>query len=135
MTDSGRSTAKSQSAGWNWPRVLIGVFIVAHGLIAADVARRYAVTHDEYWHIPVGLLNATTGRFDYDHLNPPLLRTCMALPLLLTGAQSGDIPPDAAPHEIGDAFLRANPKSFDTLSALARLPIVPGERTFFLCAL
>ena len=105
-------------------RVFLVVIVIFHGLIAADVARRYSATHDEYWHIPVGLLNAQTARFDYDNLNPPVLRVITALPLVLTGTSTGEVPDGADPREIGDAFLRAHPDDYDHKVFLARLPIV-----------
>ncbi|MEX2285668.1 MAG: glycosyltransferase family 39 protein [Planctomycetaceae bacterium] len=89
-----------------------------------DCANRLTVTHDEYWHLPVGLLNLKTGRFDYDNLNPPLVRMWAALPLLLTARVPDPIDTglDATGH--GDAFLAANGENYHELFAHGRWMIV-----------
>ncbi len=52
--------------------------------LGISAAAQLTPTHDEYWHLPIGLLNLKTGRFDFDDLNPPLCRMLAALPLTLT---------------------------------------------------
>ena len=42
---------------------LVGLLLCAHAALAVNCANRFTVTHDEYWHIPIGLLNLKTGRF------------------------------------------------------------------------
>lgn len=71
-----------------------------------------SVTHDEYWHLPVGLLSWRTGRFDFDPLNPPLARMWAAVPLLAGAAT----PTEPRVHDdamlYGDEFLHANRARF-----------------------
>lgn len=104
--------------------VLCGLMLALHAVIALDCARRMTVTHDEYWHLPVGVLNLQSGRFDQDNLNPPLVRVWAAIPVLLAGAKPAATDPslDATGH--GDAFLRANPREYHRLFFYGRLMIV-----------
>ncbi len=105
-----------------WGIVVLGLCV--HAALAIDTARRYSVTHDEYWHLPVGLLNLRTAKFYYDNLNPPLVRMWAAIPLLWTANPilAPDAPLDATAY--GDQFVRANPKSYDRLYAHGRFMIV-----------
>ncbi len=110
-----------------WPYWVCVVSLLAlHVLLAFDCARRLSVTHDEYWHLPVGLLNLTTGRFDSDNLNPPLVRMWAALPLLATAEVpqplDDGVKRDAIGH--GDAFLDANRDRYDNLFLRGRAMIV-----------
>ena len=121
------SPANEQSATRNKRRIAYGLIaaLLLSQLVAGTLtAARLTVTHDEYWHIPVGLLNWKTGRFDLEPLNPPLLRMWATWPLLFTAAES---PRTAATSDLGrfgDEFLAANPQSFDRYVFLARLPVV-----------
>lgn len=74
--------------------------------------------------MPVGLLGWETGRFDYDRLNPPLIRTWAAVPLLFTSAQMGNPEHSSDPADYGDAFLQANPENYHQYYALGRIPIL-----------
>ena len=97
--------------------------LAVHAVLGFDVARIDTVTHDEYLHLPCGLLTATTGRFNFDHGTPPLLRTLAALPLLFTSA----VPPPnqvGLGWEYGDRFFESNAANFDTYLTLARAMIV-----------
>lgn len=87
-------------------------------------ARQLSITHDEYWHLPVGFLSLETGRFDYDRLNPPLIRSWSALPLLMTAAQSGSPELSSDPADYGDAFLEANPENYQRYYFLGRCMIL-----------
>jgi len=95
---------------------------LVHCALAWYCAREMSVTHDEYWHLPVGLLHWRTGRFDFDRLNPPLLRLWAALPLLATDAQVDPAPTDLLGY--GDMFLRRNPEKDRWLFLLGRCMII-----------
>lgn len=56
----------------------IGGLLLGHFLLGVWTARSLSVTHDEYWHLPVGILNLNTLDFDYEPLNPPLTRIVAA---------------------------------------------------------
>ncbi|HUE16996.1 MAG TPA: hypothetical protein VMR25_22655, partial [Planctomycetaceae bacterium] len=69
----------------------VAAVLAIHAALGISAACRLTTTHDEYWHLPVGLLNLKTGRFHFDNLNPPLCRMTAALPLLFTSAQTGPV--------------------------------------------
>ncbi len=100
--------------------MFVGLVLAAHAVLGVDTARRMTVTHDEYWHLPVGLLNLRTGRFDYNDLNPPLVRMWSALPLLLADAAPPRHGEAGASDVFGDGFLRDNGDRYQGLLATAR---------------
>ncbi|HLQ44603.1 MAG TPA: hypothetical protein VK137_07740, partial [Planctomycetaceae bacterium] len=104
--------------------VAIAVMLLGQFVVGALTAARLTVTHDEFWHIPVGLLNWKTARFDLEPLNPPLLRMWATWPLLLTSAESPRTEPTTDLGRFGDEFLAANRANYDRYVFLARLPIV-----------
>ena len=79
-------------------------------LLACDTGRQLTPTHDEYWHLPLGLLIWKTGRFDYDVINPPLFRLWAALPLVLGGAKLDLEVPFTSGGTTGDLFWTSNPE-------------------------
>ncbi|HTI49578.1 MAG TPA: glycosyltransferase family 39 protein [Planctomycetaceae bacterium] len=94
--------------------------LVLHAGLGIDAARRLTVTHDEYWHLPSGFLAWRTGRFDYDHLNPPLARLWATWPLLFTQAScDANIAPGDLFH-LGHQFLADNRGSYEFYLALCR---------------
>lgn len=99
---------------------LVAAMLIVHLLLAFDTARQKAVTHDEYWHVPIGLLNLTNGRFGYDNVNPPLIRMWTALPLVMAGAKMPDIQEGLEQSQYGDAFLAANTDEYRRLLTLSR---------------
>ncbi len=103
---------------------IIGTLLLFQFCLGLYSAQKLTVTHDEYWHLPVGLLFWETGRFDYDRLNPPLIRTWSALPLLVTSAQSGNPKQSSDPADYGDAFLKANPEKYHQYYVLSRCSIL-----------
>ncbi|WP_339733104.1 glycosyltransferase family 39 protein [uncultured Gimesia sp.] len=103
---------------------VIGMLLLIQFCLGLYSAQKLTVTHDEYWHLPVGLLGWETGKFDYDRLNPPLIRTWCALPLLCTSAETGNPAHLADPADYGDAFLQANPKHYHQYYALGRIPML-----------
>lgn len=83
---------------------LLGLQLLAGGLTAAS----QFVTHDEYWHLPVGLRIWQTGNFEYDHINPPLTRLWGAFPAAMLGVNPGSHDPRQSATEIGLDYLRHN---------------------------
>ena len=107
-----------------WAVIAIAVMLVGQAVVMTLTAVRLSTTHDEYWHIPVGLLNWKTGRFDFEPLNPPLLRMWATWPLLFTSAESPRTEPTSDLTRIGDEFLAANHSNIDRFVVIARLPII-----------
>ncbi len=110
--------------GRKWLGFLVAALLALHGTLAIQTARYCSVTHDEYWHIPVGLLHWRSGRFDWENLNPPLIRMLAAAPL--TGsAEPGQITePTDQIWSYGDDFVHANTDNYRSLLVQARIPIV-----------
>lgn len=103
---------------------IIGSMLLIQFCLGLYSAQKLTVTHDEYWHLPVGLLTWETGRFDYDRLNPPLIRAWSAIPLLLTSAQTGHPVHSSDPADYGDAFVQANPEHYHDYYVLGRCSIL-----------
>src|SRR5580704_7317675 len=83
----------------------VALLLAIHAAFGITAAGQLTATHDEYWHLPIGLLNLKTGRFDFDDLNPPLCRMLAALPLTLTSARTGDPVAQHDPQGWGDVFI------------------------------
>jgi hypothetical protein len=122
MTKDAIMTGLSARGRLVW--VLIGVMLAGHAVLAFDTARNMSVTHDEYWHLPVGLLNWKTGRFEFDNLNPPLVRMFSALPLLVTDARAPSIETPTDPTGYGDRFQTVNHGRLQSLFLIGRCMIV-----------
>lgn len=104
--------------------LVISILLLFQFCLGLYSAQKLSVTHDEYWHLPVGLLGWKTGRFDYDRLNPPLIRSWSALPLLFTSARTGTPEHSSDPADYGDAFLKANPEQDHHYYVLGRVMIL-----------
>ncbi len=102
---------------------IAALLLLIHFGLVLHAASRMTVTHDEYWHLPVGHLNLTTGQFDYDNLNPPLLRMWAAFPLLFSQTNRVEISPETDATGHGDAFLKANNKNYHSLILYGRIMI------------
>ena len=86
--DSKEQTSKC----WLWSVALMATIHLALGLHAAA---HFSPTHDEYWHLAIGVDILKTGCFDQDTINPPLVRMLTALPTLplIAGYRSDGIAP------------------------------------------
>lgn len=101
-------------------KLVIAGLLLVHVALGIDAARKLTVTHDEYWHLPAGLLAWKTGRVDYDDLNPPLTRLWAALPLTVTSTKVDPLTPPGDLTALGDRFLEANRNSYVTWFTIAR---------------
>ncbi len=107
-----------------WLALLVAALLTLHGTLAIQTARYCSVTHDEYWHVPVGLLHWRSGRFDWENLNPPLIRMLAAAPLTVS-AEPGQInEPTDQIWSYGDDLFAANRENYRSLLLQARIPIV-----------
>jgi hypothetical protein len=111
------------SRKWFWPLVVAALFLQA--VLAADCARQWTPTHDEYWHLPIGLRMWKSGRFDDDVINPPPVRLWAAIPLLLGGAEPGRVDARLDVGDIGDEFWTNNRDRFRMWFLSGRLMIIP----------
>ncbi len=87
------------------------------GLLAVHTAWSKTVTHDELWHVPVGLRNLRDGQFDVDRLNPPLARMWSAVPLLIMGVSTDHETFNSA---AGKRFVEDHPTRFPLYFFAAR---------------
>lgn len=97
-----------------WALFWISVLLLGHGILICLTARSTSVTHDEFWHLPVGLLNLQTGDFLYEPLNPPLTRLVAAIPAYYNGVRLApkSVPILADSTQYGRLFLRENPRTY-----------------------
>lgn len=102
----------------------LAMMLFVHAALAFSAARKLTVTHDEYWHLPIGLLSWKTGRFNYDVINPPLVRLWGSLPLLFTDAQIDEIPVNEDAGAYGNSFMKRNPENHHHYFLLGRCMII-----------
>jgi hypothetical protein len=114
---------KRPAVRWFW--WIIGTCLTIQCVLAIDSARQWTPTHDEYWHLPIGLRIWKTARFDEDVINPPLVRLWAAIPLALGGANTGDLSLTQEVGEIGNRFWKANTERARFWFFLGRLMIIP----------
>ncbi|HEV8000797.1 MAG TPA: glycosyltransferase family 39 protein, partial [Planctomycetaceae bacterium] len=102
----------------------VAAVLAVQAAFGITAAAQLTPTHDEYWHLPIGLLNLKTGRFDFDDLNPPLCRMLAALPLTVTSARTGPADVHHDPMGWGDAFIAENREHYQRWFTLGRSMIV-----------
>lgn len=85
------------------------MLIALHVAAGLHTALAKSITHDELWHLPVGLLNLREGEFHFDSLNPPLTRMWAAMPLWLAGVET----PSTEGPQAGLQFVLAHPQDFE----------------------
>jgi hypothetical protein len=115
-------TEKNRSLARFW--LPVAVLLAIHAVFGITSAGQLTPTHDEYWHLPIGLLNLKTGRFDFDDLNPPLCRMLAALPLTVTSARTGTADVHHDPMGWGDVFVAENREHYQRWFTLGRSMIV-----------
>ncbi|MCC7422509.1 MAG: glycosyltransferase family 39 protein [Planctomycetaceae bacterium] len=101
--------------------LVAAVALAIHFGLAVDTARRISVTFDEYWHLPVGVLNASQGRFDFERHNPPLARMWCAIPVLLAHTKTDFADQPLRMEQYGHLFQEANPANWRVLYFHGRL--------------
>ena len=116
-------TKNQPSIRWFW--WIIALCLAVQCGLAVDSAWRWTATHDEYWHLPIGQRIWKTGHFDEDVINPPLVRLWSAIPLVIGGADTGDLSPTKEVGEIGNRFWNANGGRAQFWYFLGRLMIIP----------
>lgn len=92
--------------------------MLIHVGICLQTALVKNVTHDEIWHLPVGLRNLRDGDPGVERLNPPLTRMWAAIPLWLGGAR---LDAEVAGMACGKEFVAANPDTFSAWYRRGRL--------------
>lgn len=105
---------------WNVATWVVVALQVAFSIHFAATA---SVTHDEYWHLPIGAMHWRTAKFDWEPLNPPLVRMWAGLPVAFLD-QSPVPEKPIPPGEYGDRFIAANGERFQSLYFYGRLMMV-----------
>ncbi len=85
-------------------RTLVAVVIAIHICLCLHTAFLKTITHDEIWHLPIGLANLKLADFSVERLNPPLTRMWAALPLYVSGV---DVEVAGDETSISDEFVRS----------------------------
>jgi dolichyl-phosphate-mannose-protein mannosyltransferase len=111
-------------------RTLVCVILGAHVLLLAWSAWRYSPVWDEVGHLPAGVSHLKFGRFDLYRVNPPLVRTLAALPVLCTDPSFdwrvwSTGPSARSEFAIGFRFLRDNGTACFGLFSMARWALIP----------
>lgn len=101
--------APSRSRGVS---IAVWLLIALYFALGVHTAVSKSVTHDELWHLPVGLCNLRFNRFDFDVLNPPLTRMWAAVPLWITDVETGET---ATGPQVGINFIDQYPQDFQQL--------------------
>ncbi len=126
MKSPGAASQSSSSPKRSFARfwLPVALLLAIHAVFGITAAAKLTPTHDEYWHLPIGLLNLKTGRFDFDDLNPPLCRVLAALPLTATSARTGATDVHHDPMGWGDVFIAENREHYQLWFTLGRSMIV-----------
>lgn len=116
---------------WTRPTWIgVGALLALHSLLLAGLAAVYSPTWNEPGHLAAGYRIWTTGRADLYTVNPPLVKTVAAWPLLLFQPQTDwtrvvDTPGYRPEFSTGNAFLRDNPKTWYWMLLVARWACIP----------
>jgi hypothetical protein len=111
-------------------RVLAPLLLLGHAGLLAWAATCHSPHLDEVGHLPAGISHWQLGRFDLYRVNPPLVRSVAALPVLLAGPTTDWDKLFQGYHkqlefDIGEDFIAANgPRSFGYFT-LARWACIP----------
>ena len=89
----------------------VGFLLLFHCVICLSTIFSESITHDEIWHLPVGLRNLREGRFDIERVNPPLSRMWAAIPLALGQVH---IDPETTGQPVGLKFVLDHQSDFAT---------------------
>ncbi len=107
---------------WYWISVLLLLPLIL-GVWSAAI---WTPTHDEYWHLPLGLYALQTGDCRANATNPPLVRMWAALPLWFSHVSLGELTvPAQDAYVVGDAFQRAHPENHRELFFRSRIMMLP----------
>jgi hypothetical protein len=128
------NTTTTQTEGLFARRGTVGAIVagllVTHAGLLAYSAYKHSPTWDEYGHLVAGISHWEFGRFDLYRVNPPLVRTFAAIPVLIAGIETDwsqyYVRDGARPErQIRDDFLRVNGPRVFWLITLARWASIP----------
>lgn len=125
-----QSEPSTPEAAGRFERLAVVALLMAQALLLANIGRLNSPTWDEVGHLPSGVSHWLFGRFDLYRVNPPLVRSIAAAPVVLSrpktdwrNYQTG--PYSRSEFTVGVDFLNANgPRAF-WLFTLARWALIP----------
>lgn len=127
MTRGGQRAPAAAPAAPPWPGprlelALAVLLLVGHAVFAAWGVASQSVTFDESFHVPAGVVQATTGDAGVSAVNPPFVKRLFGLAALAAGAVA---PADSAVATrdqmvVGESFMRRNAGRFHRVFAAAR---------------
>jgi hypothetical protein len=109
-------------------RLVIGSLLCLHAGLLAWSARCHSPTSNEPAHLSAGISHLEFSRFDLYRVNPPLVRSVAALPVLLAGYESdwGGLEDKGRPvFRIARSLTVANGERFVWLVTIARWACIP----------
>ncbi len=108
----------------------VAALLLVHAALLAWAATRHSPVVDEVGHLPSGLSHLELQRFELYRVNPPLVRSVAALPLLFTRPEIDWTPvlvgsARCPEFELGREFISANGSRAFWLFTLARWECIP----------
>jgi len=109
---------------------VVAAILATHALLLAWIDYRNSPTIDEVAHLPAGISHLLFARFDLYRVNPPLVRSVAAIPVVVAGAKTdwssySFDPGNRAEFAVGDAFVKANGAKVFWYFTLARWACIP----------
>ncbi len=113
-----------------WGSLILWCILVLHSLLLMWGAYWHSPTVDEVAHLPAGIWHLQYGRFDLYRVNPPLVRSVAAIPVIIAGAKTNwdhfcDLPLFRPEFTVGYDFVSANKDRSFFLFTLARWACIP----------
>ena len=109
---------------------VVAAILATHALLLAWIDYRNSPTIDEVAHLPAGISHLLLARFDLYRVNPPLVRSVAAIPVVVAGAKTdwssySIAPGNRAEFAVGEAFVKANGAKVFWYFTLARWACIP----------
>ncbi|MCA9049397.1 MAG: glycosyltransferase family 39 protein [Planctomycetaceae bacterium] len=117
--------------------ILTALLVIQTTLLGWSAFSNSAVV-DEIAHLPAGISHWKFGRFDLYRVNPPLVRSMAAIPVLFTDCEQDWTLYQSAPlareeFSVGKAFVKANGFRYFHYVSIARLACIPFSWVGMLC--
>ena len=140
MDKSGMDREGNRGHGWSinslpggGSRLLysvVGALMIIHASMLAWGAVQHSPCWDEVGHLVAGISHWQFGRFDLYRVNPPLVRSIAALPVVLAGPETDwsnfSVAPQSRPEfGVGRRFMEVNGERSFWLYTLARWVCIP----------
>lgn len=112
------------------PVVVYGLLVPLHIVLAGWLSVRYAPTSDEVAHLAAGVRILTTGQFQAYRVNPPLVKSMAAIPVVLQQPRLdwSRVSPDPSVRsewDVGRDFMRVNGRESLWFFVLSRWMCLP----------